>query len=336
VGAWGLGWEVWCDGMEITQYTYFQQVGGLDVFPVAGELTIGLERLSLYLQNVDSVYDLRYNDEFTYGEVFLANEQQFSAFELEVADVDVFKRHFEDMERQVPIILGSRGRKGEQLVLPAYDHVLKASHMFNIMDARGAIRRGRTPELHRPHPRPLQDVRGDLRGPAGRERVMFEHVGHAAGATARARSLRRRMTWSEQKLWKELRKLEANFRRQAPIGRYFADFACHRPPLVIEVDGGVHERLPDVALRDFERQQWLEGEGYRVVRFTDRQVSDDVHACVATVKALLLDGGGLGGGEGSGLGPGALLGVDANSRLSVTAAATPPSPTLPPSRRKGA
>ncbi|HEX3888152.1 MAG TPA: glycine--tRNA ligase subunit alpha [Phenylobacterium sp.] len=139
VGAWGLGWEVWCDGMEITQYTYFQQVGGLDVFPVAGELTIGLERLSLYLQNVDSVYDLRYNDEFTYGEVFLANEQQFSAFELEVADVEVFKRQFEDMERQVPIILGARGRKGEQLVLPAYDHVLKASHLFNVMDARGAI-----------------------------------------------------------------------------------------------------------------------------------------------------------------------------------------------------
>jgi glycyl-tRNA synthetase alpha chain len=139
VGAWGLGWEVWCDGMEITQYTYFQQVGGLDVFPVAGELTIGLERLSLYLQNVDSVYDLRYNDEFTYGEVFLANEQQFSAFELEIADVEVFKRQFEDMERQVPRILAARGRKGEQLVLPAYDHVLKASHLFNVMDARGAI-----------------------------------------------------------------------------------------------------------------------------------------------------------------------------------------------------
>jgi len=139
VGAWGLGWEVWCDGMEITQYTYFQQVGGLDVFPVAGELTIGLERLSLYLQNVDSVYDLRYNDEFTYGEVFLANEQQFSAFELEVADVEVFRRHFEDMEREVPRILAARGRQGEQLVLPAYDHVLKASHLFNIMDARGAI-----------------------------------------------------------------------------------------------------------------------------------------------------------------------------------------------------
>ena len=125
--------------MEITQYTYFQQVGGLDVFPVAGELTIGLERLSLYLQNVDSVYDLRYNDEFSYGEVFLANEQQFSAFELEVADVDVFKRQFEEMEREVPRILGARGRRGEQLVLPAYDHVLMASHLLYKIDSRGAI-----------------------------------------------------------------------------------------------------------------------------------------------------------------------------------------------------
>jgi glycyl-tRNA synthetase alpha chain len=125
--------------MEITQYTYFQQVGGLDVFPVAGELTYGLERLALYLQNKESVYDLAYNDEFSYGEIFLANEQQFSAFELEVADVSVFKRQFEEMEDQVPKILASRGRQGQQLVLPAYDHVLKASHLFNIMDARGAI-----------------------------------------------------------------------------------------------------------------------------------------------------------------------------------------------------
>ena len=139
VGAWGLGWEVWCDGMEITQYTYFQQVGGLDVFPVAGELTIGLERLSLYLQDVENVYDLRYNDQFKYGDIYLPNEQQFSAFELEAADVGVFKRHFEDMERMVPEILARRGRRQEQLVLPAYDHVLKASHLFNIMDARGAI-----------------------------------------------------------------------------------------------------------------------------------------------------------------------------------------------------
>jgi glycyl-tRNA synthetase alpha chain len=139
VGAWGLGWEVWCDGMEITQYTYFQQVGGLDVFPVAGELTYGLERLSLYLQDKDSVYDLDFNNEFKYGDVFLDNEQQFSAFEHDVADVETFKRQFEDMERMVPLILGSRGRQGQQLVLPAYDHVLKASHLFNIMDARGAI-----------------------------------------------------------------------------------------------------------------------------------------------------------------------------------------------------
>jgi glycyl-tRNA synthetase alpha chain len=139
VGAWGLGWEVWCDGMEITQYTYFQQVGGLDVFPVAGELTIGLERLSLYLQDKENVYDLKFNDEFTYGDIYLANEQQFSAFELEVADVETAKRQFEDMEREVPRILSMKGRQGQPLALPAYDHVLKASHLFNIMDARGAI-----------------------------------------------------------------------------------------------------------------------------------------------------------------------------------------------------
>lgn len=139
VGAWGLGWEVWCDGMEITQYTYFQQVGGLDVFPVAGELTYGLERLSLYLQNKESVYDLQFNDEFKYGDVYLANEQQFSAFELEVANVEVLKKQFEEMETEVRRIVGSKGRQGQPLVLPAYDHVLKASHLFNIMDARGAI-----------------------------------------------------------------------------------------------------------------------------------------------------------------------------------------------------
>ena len=102
VGAWGLGWEVWCDGMEVTQYTYFQQVGGLDVFPVAGELTYGLERLSLYIQGVESVYDLAFNDPDgpapqTYGDVFLENERQFSAFEHDVADVAVLKRQFEDM-----------------------------------------------------------------------------------------------------------------------------------------------------------------------------------------------------------------------------------------------
>jgi glycyl-tRNA synthetase alpha chain len=144
VGAWGLGWEVWCDGMEVTQYTYFQQVGGLDVSPVAGELTYGLERLALYVQGVESVYDLAYNepqspDFMTYGDVFLENERQFSAYEQEAADVALLKRQFEDMEREVPRLLACRDRQGHALVLPAYDHVLKASHLFNLMDARGAI-----------------------------------------------------------------------------------------------------------------------------------------------------------------------------------------------------
>jgi glycyl-tRNA synthetase alpha chain len=144
VGAWGLGWEVWCDGMEISQYTYFQQVGGLDVWPVSGELTYGLERVALYVQGVDRVYDLAFNDpqspDFkTYGDVFLENEREFSAFEFEVADVAVLKRHFEDAEGAVPRLLAARGRQGQPLVLPAYDHVLKASHLFNLMDARGSI-----------------------------------------------------------------------------------------------------------------------------------------------------------------------------------------------------
>ena len=144
VGAWGLGWEVWCDGMEVTQYTYFQQVGGLDVSPVAGELTYGLERLSLYVQGVENVYDLAFNDpqspDFkTYGDVFLDNERQFSAFELESADVALLQRHFQDLEGEVKRILSQKDRLGRPLVLPAYDHVLKSSHLVNIMDARGAI-----------------------------------------------------------------------------------------------------------------------------------------------------------------------------------------------------
>ena len=138
VGAWGLGWEVWCDGMEVSQYTYFQQVAGLDVDPVAGELTYGLERLAMYVQGVDRVYDLKFNEAgVTYGEVFLENEKQMSAFNFEAADVETLKRQFEDMERQVPRLLAMSA--SQPLVLPAYDHVLKASHLFNLMDARGAI-----------------------------------------------------------------------------------------------------------------------------------------------------------------------------------------------------
>ena len=144
VGAWGLGWEVWCDGMEVSQFTYMQQVGGLDVFPVAGELTYGLERIAMYIQGVDSIFDLAFNDPQSpafknYGDVYLENERQQSAYNFEAADVATLKRQFEDMERQVLRLLAAKGPQGQPLVLPAYDHVLKASHLFNVMDARGAI-----------------------------------------------------------------------------------------------------------------------------------------------------------------------------------------------------
>ncbi|WP_419316915.1 glycine--tRNA ligase subunit alpha [Caulobacter sp. ErkDOM-E] len=144
VGAWGLGWEVWCDGMEVSQYTYFQQVGGLDVSPVAGELTYGLERLAMYVFGVDNVYDLPFNDPqsplgaMSYGDVFLENERQHSQANFHGYDVAVLKGQFEDMERQVPLML-ARDYQGKSLVLPAYDMVLKASHLFNLMNARGAI-----------------------------------------------------------------------------------------------------------------------------------------------------------------------------------------------------
>ncbi len=144
VGAWGLGWEVWCDGMEVSQYTYFQQVGGLEVEVVAGELTYGLERLAMYVFGVDNVYDLPFNEPGgpaakTYGEVFLENERENSEANFHGYDVAMLKRHFEDMETEVPRLLALAGPQGQPLVLPAYDRVLKASHLFNLMDARGAI-----------------------------------------------------------------------------------------------------------------------------------------------------------------------------------------------------
>jgi glycyl-tRNA synthetase alpha chain len=138
VGAWGLGWEVWCDGMEVSQYTYMQQVGGLDCDPVAGELTYGLERLAMYVFGVDNVYDLPFNNAgVKYGAVFLENERQQSAYNFEAADVATLQRQFEDMEAQVKRLLSMSA--SQPLVLPAYDHVLKASHLFNVMNARGAI-----------------------------------------------------------------------------------------------------------------------------------------------------------------------------------------------------
>ncbi|MEF3168510.1 MAG: glycine--tRNA ligase subunit alpha [Deltaproteobacteria bacterium] len=133
LGAWGLGWEVWLDGMEITQFTYFQQVGGLDVRPVCAEITYGLERIAMYLQGVNNVYDLLWNKEVRYGEVHHRDEVEFSRYNFEAADVDAIKQVFSLAEAEGHA-LTARG-----LVLPAYDQCLKCSHAFNLLDARGAI-----------------------------------------------------------------------------------------------------------------------------------------------------------------------------------------------------
>jgi glycyl-tRNA synthetase alpha chain len=134
LGAWGLGWEVWCDGMEVTQFTYFQQVGGYDCMPVSGEITYGLERLAMYVQGVDNVYDLDFNGQgVSYGDVFLQAEREFSAYNFEHADTDALFRHFADAETECQA-LADKG-----LALPAYDQCIKASHTFNLLDARGVI-----------------------------------------------------------------------------------------------------------------------------------------------------------------------------------------------------
>ncbi len=138
LGAWGLGWEVWLNGMECTQFTYFQQVGGFECRPVPAEITYGLERLAMYIQGVDSVYDLVWSvgpdgHTFTYGDVFLRNEQQYSAYNFEVADVDMLLGLFATYESE------SKRTLEAGYVLPAYDYVLKCSHAFNLLDARGAI-----------------------------------------------------------------------------------------------------------------------------------------------------------------------------------------------------
>ena len=145
LGAWGLGWEVWCDGMEVSQFTYFQQVGGLDCHPVSGELTYGLERLAMYVQGVDNVYDLNFNgkqgpERITYGDVFLQAEQEYSRFNFEYADTEILLRHFADAEKECQALLAA-GDKGAHhaLALPAYDQCIKASHAFNLLDARGVI-----------------------------------------------------------------------------------------------------------------------------------------------------------------------------------------------------
>jgi glycyl-tRNA synthetase alpha chain len=150
LGAWGLGWEVWCDGMEVSQFTYFQQVGGHDCNPVSGEITYGLERLAMYVQGVDRVFDLNFNgrsDErrLTYGDVFLQAEQEYSRFNFEHADTDILLQHFRDAEKECKALLeagkpaAESNDKRHKLALPAYDQCVKASHLFNLLDARGVI-----------------------------------------------------------------------------------------------------------------------------------------------------------------------------------------------------
>lgn len=133
LGAWGLGWEVWIDGMEATQFTYFQQVGGIELNPISAEITYGLERLAMYSQKKDSVYDLMWTDDVTYGEVHLEDEKQWSKYNFEVANTQMLLKHFNDWEQEAKKLVE------QNLVLPAYDAVIKCSHLFNLLDARSAI-----------------------------------------------------------------------------------------------------------------------------------------------------------------------------------------------------
>jgi len=146
LGAWGLGWEVWCDGMEVTQFTYFQQVGGFDCDVVSAEITYGLERLAMYVQGVDRVYDLSFNGradarKLSYGDVFLQAEQEYSRFNFEHADTSLLLQHFADAEKECKALLekGSTPEGRHLMALPAYDQCIKASHIFNLLDARGVI-----------------------------------------------------------------------------------------------------------------------------------------------------------------------------------------------------
>ena len=145
LGAWGLGWECWCDGMEVSQFTYFQQVAGFECMPVSGELTYGLERLAMYVQGVENVYDLNFNglegaDKVTYGDVFLQAEQEYSRHNFEYANTDMLFSHFRDAEGECRALLDKGARDDKHLmVLPAYDQCIKASHVFNLLDARGVI-----------------------------------------------------------------------------------------------------------------------------------------------------------------------------------------------------
>ncbi|MEL6222720.1 MAG: glycine--tRNA ligase subunit alpha [Cyanobacteria bacterium J06627_8] len=133
VGAWGVGWEVWLDGMEVTQFTYFQQCGGIDCRPVSIEITYGLERLTMYLQDVDSIFDIRWNDTLTYGDVFLQSEIENSSYNFEASEPETLFTLFKIFEQEAQRLMDMK------LVIPSYEHVLKCSHTFNLLDARGSI-----------------------------------------------------------------------------------------------------------------------------------------------------------------------------------------------------
>jgi len=133
LGAWGLGWEVWLNGMEVTQFTYFQQVGGINCKPITGEITYGLERLAMYLQGVDNVYDLKWAQDLSYGDVYLQNEKEQSAYNFEHSDAEFLFTAFASHEKQAQYLMT------QALALPAYEQILKAAHSFNLLDARGAI-----------------------------------------------------------------------------------------------------------------------------------------------------------------------------------------------------
>jgi glycyl-tRNA synthetase alpha chain len=148
LGAWGLGWEVWCDGMEVSQFTYFQQVGGHDCHPVSGELTYGLERLAMYVLGIDHVMDMPFNDPqspipLSYGDIFRQTEREYSRWNFDQADTDMLLKHFEDAEAECERILAAapEDKAGRRIVMahPAYDQCIKASHLFNLLDARGVI-----------------------------------------------------------------------------------------------------------------------------------------------------------------------------------------------------
>ncbi len=179
LGAWGLGWEVWLDGMEITQFTYFQEVGGLPCKPVLGEITYGLERLAMYLQGKESVFDLVWTDGVTYRDVYHQNEVEQSRYNFELADTALLLRHFGEYESEAKRLLGA------QCVLPGYEMVLKCSHAFNLLEARGAISVTERAAY-------IARVRALARGVAqayyeSRERLGFPMLGKAPGVKKRAR-----------------------------------------------------------------------------------------------------------------------------------------------------